>query len=174
MDESPPLSTQNSPRIPFADAFVWLNNVRQKIKEIPPDMSNEPKMSSANVGDQKYLVGFTPVDPILFVNKDTPNADITGVKYSKHLYGDKRPIDAEADKDTRITMLIAGGPWRQEMWTSTTERTVHILRSPGDYIAWEPGYCHTWEALGDATMLTVSFRRREELLEAEQAASSNH
>jgi hypothetical protein len=136
-------------------------------------MSNMPKMSSDNVGENEYLVGFTPVDPILFVDQHTPNADITGVKYSKHLYGDKRPNDAGADDQTRVTMLIAGGPWRQEMWTSASDRTVHILRAPGDYIAWEPGYCHVWEALGDATMLTISFRRRQEQPEAERVVTPN-
>ena len=119
-----------------------------------------PRLSTGNRGDKEYIVGYTPVDDILYIDKDAPNADITGVKYSKHTAGDKRPTDAASDPDCRITMIVKGGPWKQQMWLDGQDRETIELKEEGDYIAWEPGYCHTWEALGDTTMLTVSFRRR--------------
>ena len=128
-------------------------------------MNNEsevhnPRMSKGNLGCHEYIVGFTPADDILRIDKDEPNADITSVKYSKHKAGDKRSTDAGSDDQCRITMIVKGGPWKQQMWLEGEDRKIIELTKEGDYIAWEPGYCHTWEALGDTTMLTVSFRRR--------------
>lgn len=152
---------------------LLVNNVRPRnIKTEPHTMNKAPRMSCDNVRNREYIIGFTPVDPILFVDQHTPNADITGVKYSRHRSGDKRSDDASADDQTRVTILLEGGPWKQEMWTPTSQRITYTLQRPGDFIAWEPGYCHTWEALGDATMLTVSFRRRKAPSEAEQAMPS--
>lgn len=119
-----------------------------------------PRMSTGNRGDKEYIVGFTPIDDIRHIDKDSPNADITSVKYSKHKKGSRRPVDAAADNDFRITMIVKSGPWKQQMWLDGKERQAIELKEEGDYIAWEPGYCHTWEALGETTMLTVSFRRR--------------
>jgi hypothetical protein len=122
--------------------------------------TSNPRMSKGNLGCHEYIVGFTPVDDILHIDKDEPNADITGVKYSKHRTGDKRPTDAGSDDQCRITMIVKGGPWKQQMWLDGQDRETIELTKEGDYIAWEPGYCHNWEAIGDTTMLTVSFRRR--------------
>lgn len=30
-----------------------------------------------------------------------------------------------------------------------------MLKEPGDYVVWDEGVAHQWEALGDATVLTV-------------------
>ena len=117
-------------------------------------------MAEGNIGNNPYIVGHTPVDGILYIDQHNPSADITGAKYSKHLAGEKRESDASADDQTRITMIVSGGPWKQQMWLPDGERKTCNLSKDGDYIAWEPGYCHTWEALGDTTMLTISFRRR--------------
>ena len=123
--------------------------------------TSNPRMSKGNLCCQEYIVGFTPVDDILYIDKDEPNADITGVKYSKHKAGDNRPKEAGSDDQFRVTMIIKGGPWKQQMWLHGQDRETIKLTKEGDYIAWEPGYCHTWEAIGDTTMLTISFRRRD-------------
>ena len=60
-------------------------------------------MSSGNIDNREYIVGFTPVDDILDINEKT-RADITGVKYSKHKAGDKRQTEAASDDQTRVTM----------------------------------------------------------------------
>ncbi|MCG8601076.1 MAG: hypothetical protein MI807_13115 [Verrucomicrobiales bacterium] len=124
--------------------------------------TGEPRFNKGNRGNHEYIVGHTPVDIIMHIDQVAPKADITGLKYSQHLAGDKRSGgDAAADDQHRLTMLVSGGPWKQEMWLDGGERETLELSDEGDYIAWEPGYCHTWEAVGDATMLTISFRRRE-------------
>jgi len=46
------------------------------------------------------------------------------------------------------------------MWTDDDSTQEFVLKHEGDFIAWEPGNLHTWEAVGDTTMLTISFRGR--------------
>lgn len=46
----------------------------------------------------------------MYINEQTRNADITGVKYSKHKAGAKRQTEAASDDQTRVTMIVKGGP----------------------------------------------------------------
>lgn len=118
-----------------------------------------PGVQYGNANDQDYIIGSTPIVEILRVDDSHP-ARLVGVKYSQHIVGDPRGMNRRPDNFVRVTMLIAGGPWRQRMWIPDEPRSVEfLLHEPGDFIAWEPGAAHSWSPMGEATMLTVSFER---------------
>ncbi len=103
-----------------------------------------------------YVVGYAQA--VLEVDKANTLVAIRGVKYSTHLESAEERPDAPPDDETRITILLVGGPWRQCMWLKPDKSDLveFTLERPGDYLVWEPGYYHKWQPLGDATMLTVS------------------
>ena len=106
-----------------------------------------------------YVVGYA--NAILEVDKSNVGVAIRSVKYSTHTKTETVRKDAPANEETRITILLSGGPWRQCMWLEPDKSDLveFRLERPGDYLVWEPGYCHNWQPLGDATMLTVSMFR---------------
>jgi hypothetical protein len=109
-----------------------------------------------------WLVGSTPVHPMLKVNFEDLRAYIRGCKWSIHDAGDERPRGVSPDELVRFTMLLTGGPWYMKLFTTEppSQECEVTLNAPGDYLCWEqPAIQHTWEALGNATLLTVDFRR---------------
>lgn len=106
-----------------------------------------------------YIVGYC--NAILEIEEKNRFVAIRSVKYSTHKKSDVPRKDAKPDDETRVTILLAGGPWRQSMWLSadkSDEEKVELYDA-GDYLIWEPGFYHSWQPLGDSTMLTVSLWR---------------
>ncbi len=132
-------------------------------------MESSPELKTGNIGITPqsafdcYIVGFPSADgkikPTIEVAEKNTCVDIRSVKYSSHLKADKK-AEKKPDDETRITILLNGGPWRQTMWLNGKDPLVYSLVNPGDYISWEPGYFHSWEAEGDATLLTVSMQKK--------------
>jgi hypothetical protein len=80
------------------------------------------------------------------------------VKVSTHDAGETRPGGWSTDEWRRTFFtLTAGGPWRLELADEASEGRGEsvMLKEPGDYVVWDEGVAHHWEALGDATVLTV-------------------
>jgi len=122
-------------------------------------LPGDDTLQVGNTGVNPYLAGFTPAIPLMRVDETHP-AWLHSVKYSHHPVGGTRPEPAPSDPRTRVTILLEGGPWVQTMWNA--DRSVEVtlrLAEPGDYIAWQPGYFHSWTAEGRATMLTLSIQR---------------
>lgn len=106
-----------------------------------------------------YIVGYS--NAILEIEEKNRFVAIRSVKYSTHKKSVKVRDDADPDDETRITILLSGGPWKQSMWLSPDKSDVsqYELVSAGDYLIWEPGFYHNWQPLGNSTMLTVSLWR---------------
>ncbi len=106
-----------------------------------------------------YIVGYA--NAVLEVDKSNMGVALRSVKYSTHTTKEGAREDALVTDETRITILLSGGPWRQCMWLKPdrSDQNEFLLKRPGDYLFWEPGYFHNWQPLGDATMLTVSMFR---------------
>jgi len=83
-------------------------------------------------------------------------------KSSIHPKGDKKPEgEPETAEVFRMTMLARGGPWRQQMYlrNDPAKAITVCLKEIGDYAYWEEANVeHTWEAMGDASMLTLAVR----------------
>ena len=115
---------------------------------------------SADENDQfRYIVGYA--NAILEVEKQNRFVTIRSVKYSTHKKSEEIRDVADPDDETRITILLGGGPWKQDMWLKLDKSDLKEFRleKPGDYLIWEPGYYHNWQPLGYSTMLTVSLWR---------------
>src|SRR4051812_21001586 len=104
-----------------------------------------------------YIIGMTPVSPLLRVNANEYRADLDGVKYFQHTAGDPRGENRAPDDLVRMTMLVGKGRWRQRVHSpKTSESVTVILQDHGDFIAWTPGLAHSWHPELDSTMLTVN------------------
>ena len=111
-----------------------------------------------------YVVGTTPVVPMLHVvpqgSLNTNPAELIGMKYSHHDRKATAGFRAPCDRDcVRITMLVAGGPWRQKLWIDQQHWVDVRLSEPGDFVSWTTGVAHWWKCAGNrATMLTLTYR----------------
>lgn len=109
--------------------------------------------------DPGYVIGFTPVSPLLFVDEGERSAKLIGVKFYHHAMGDNRGADRPADDKHAVTMLVSKGRWEQAVWNDKTGESVKVLLTePGDYIVWRPGFRHSWFPHESSTMLTVRWK----------------
>lgn len=124
-----------------------------------------------------YIVGYA--NSLLETEKGNRCIAIRSVKYSTHVISDKARPDAQADTETRITILMQGGPWKQCMWLKDDKSDLQEFRldKVGDFLLWQPGYMHNWQPLGNSTMLTISLFQPKLAFnveqEAQQAVSGN-
>lgn len=102
------------------------------------------------------IVGYS--NALLETEKGNRCIAIRSVKYSTHVPSSKIRDDAPADPETRITILLQGGPWKQSMWLMDDKSDLQEfqLDKAGDFLLWQPGYMHNWQPLGNSTMLTIS------------------
>ena len=107
----------------------------------------------------KYVIGFTAADCKLCLAWPTFPAYLVGIKYSKHYLSDPPVGERPADAYVRMTMLVEGGHWYQKSWLIGGGSLELELQDTGDYVCWEPGVVHEWRPLGEARMLTVTFKR---------------
>lgn len=107
-----------------------------------------------------YIIGTTPITPLLLVDEWERAARLVGVKYYHHPAGDPGGADRRPDPYVRLTMLVSYGRWRQKVWSDAGQAVEVLLHQPGDFIAWEPGLWHSWFPEADSTMLTVSISRK--------------
>lgn len=63
--------------------------------------------------------------------------------------GDKRAEWTKDDQRTTLVLLVEGN-FRVDL----TEGSITMSRQ-GDYIVWQPGIDHSWEAISDSVVLTV-------------------
>lgn len=71
------------------------------------------------------------------------------VKWAHHLAGEKRPEWTSGDQHTTLVILVSG-----QLRVDVTGGSSN-LRGQGEYIMWEPGIDHSWEALADSVVVTV-------------------
>jgi hypothetical protein len=104
-----------------------------------------------------YFIGEQALSTLLKIPArvgDRPH--LTGVKFSKHSFGSTSGA-REPTEYRRVTVLVAGGPWRQRVWSDTVGSTAEFrLNNVGDFVAWERDLWHQWWAEADTTMLTVN------------------
>ena len=126
-------------------------------------MKNPPIVQKGNLNlpadftkHECYIVGYD--NSILEVTADNSAVAIRSVKYSTHKIDDPLGYDKIPNDETRITILLRGGPWRQTMWREQNKSDAQefTLTDEGDYLVWEPGFYHNWAQLGNSTMLTIS------------------
>lgn len=137
--------------------------IRERVGDLPKDFARWGHATGEGGG---YVVGYTfanddesqPIEMLRVHVRDKP-ACLIGLKYSKHKRGEDR-IDRSPPTEnyTRITMLVAGGPWFQVL-QDDSNRIALRLNTPGDFIAWkEPEIGHFWTCEDDATMMTLTYR----------------
>lgn len=97
-----------------------------------------------SAGTRGWLVGHF-VDP-------SEGVRATGeveVKWAHHPAGDRRSRWTSGDERSTLVILISG------------EFRIHLtsgcktMRRQGDYVMWQPGIDHTWEALKDSLVVTI-------------------
>lgn len=92
-----------------------------------------------------------------FINPSTDmraSKDIEA-KWMRHPVGDKR-ADPSADAERDTLAVLMSGRFRIDLAEQT-----HVLTNPGDYLVWERGLSHTWEALEESVVMTVRWRSSE-------------
>ncbi len=72
------------------------------------------------------------------------------VKWGIHPAGEKRSGWTKDDHRTTLVVMIEGS-FRIDL----TGGSSVTLAGQGDYVVWEPGVDHTWEALSDSVVMTV-------------------
>ncbi|MFB9904254.1 hypothetical protein [Allokutzneria oryzae] len=63
--------------------------------------------------------------------------------------GEKRPEWTSGDRRTTLALLVQG-----RFRIDLTDGSVTLARQ-GDYVLWEAGIQHSWEALADSVIITV-------------------
>jgi hypothetical protein len=77
------------------------------------------------------------------------------LKWGIHPDGDKRPRPWANQNGTTISVLIEGS-LRVTFHIDGTQQEV-TLKTRGDYVVFGPDVIHSWEAMGDTTVLSVRF-----------------
>ena len=103
-----------------------------------------------------YVVGFSADCALLKIDSSN-RPGLEGLKFYHHPKGDVRKAAPEAEKFTRMTMLVSSGNWQQSLWLDGHDPLVLRLTAPGDFIVWTKGVLHTWEAIENSTMLTLTY-----------------
>ena len=78
------------------------------------------------------------------------------VKWGIHSAGDERTEWATGVHDRTILILISGR-WRLDLAVNgqRDEPSTIALDTPGDYVVWDKGVDHRWQAEDDSVVLTV-------------------
>jgi quercetin dioxygenase-like cupin family protein len=91
-----------------------------------------------------WLIGWFIQDPPL--RSDTR----VEIKWGDFTKGDRRTHWSKSDVATSLAILIRG-----KMRFLFEDREEHVLAEQGDYVLWPPDTLHAWEAIEDATVITV-------------------
>lgn len=75
------------------------------------------------------------------------------VKWARHRAGERRHETVRNLRARSLSILVAGR--FRFTFVSKEGRSEVLLERPGSWVLWEPGLGHEWEALEDATVLTV-------------------
>jgi hypothetical protein len=115
-------------------------------------MGDKPSIGSWTAGNANddstdtrgWLVGHF-IDPSQGVRA---TSDVE-VKWAQHPAGDRRTRWTRDDQRTTLVILISG-KFRVDLAGGS-----ETLSDQGDYVMWQPGIDHSWEALSISTVLTV-------------------
>lgn len=77
------------------------------------------------------------------------------LKWGLHKHGERRSAPWATEASTTVAILIAGA-LQLEFHIGETPQMV-MLEKQGDYVVYGPDIVHSWEAVGDAVVLTVRF-----------------
>jgi hypothetical protein len=80
------------------------------------------------------------------------------VKWGVHPAGDARTEWSPGNHAGTVLILITGR-WQLNLRANDQVDAV-TLEHPGDYVMWGEGTDHTWQALTDATVLTIRWPSR--------------
>lgn len=72
------------------------------------------------------------------------------IKWGDFAKGDRRTQWSKSDVATSLAILIKG-----KMQFFFEDRKEYVLAKQGDYVLWPQDTLHAWEALEDATVITV-------------------
>lgn len=81
--------------------------------------------------------------------------DDVEMKWGRHPAGEQRHELSVAAGTTSVAILISG---RFEIRFPEQTPSVATLQRQGDFVLYEPGVAHTWQALEDSVILTVRWR----------------
>lgn len=77
------------------------------------------------------------------------------MKWGRHPAGERRHEVSVAADTTSVAVLISG---RFEIAFPGRRPGTALLQNQGDFVLYEPGIPHTWQALDDSVILTVRWR----------------
>ena len=77
------------------------------------------------------------------------------LKWGMHKDGERRSAPWATGVSTTVAILIRGA-LKVEFYVDETPQVV-TLDKEGDYVVYGPDVAHSWEAIGDALVLTVRF-----------------
>lgn len=100
-------------------------------------------------GDRGWIIGeFKDRElPYPFANK------FFSLKWSKLSKGDKKPSPVAEEKAKTLTLLVTG----KHRVNFPDENESVLLQKEGDYVFFEPGIAHSWEAVEDNFTITLRF-----------------
>lgn len=91
------------------------------------------------------------------------------MKWGHHPAGEQRNELSVAADTTSVAILISG---HFEIRFPDQAPFVATLRQQGDFVLYEPGVPHTWQAVEDSVILTVRWRPADTTPEHQQTAGA--
>jgi hypothetical protein len=141
--------------------------------EPPPDRHERTRMPTPgriNIGNAENFPATRGwfVGGFLGPSNGALATDDVEMKWGRHPAGDQRHELSVAADTTSVAILISG---RFEIAFPGRDPGIAVLQQLGDFVLYEPGIAHTWQAVEDSVILTVRWKPREPSETQRQAQS---